>query len=208
MISWDTMTRSSLSCTHHGHIHFTFRQSQNWTIRPLHLHLLWHPFLRIRPLPLSTVWWNPTTSPGKLFSMEHNSSRMRLRLRKNTCLSHIVKRGRTARLLSDFFGHCHSPDHSDTLHHHHQHQHQHRQHVASHKLLRTTLRNRGDVSCYHRSLLPSTLHTSTLRILLYFRHLFFFLFSSLFGYNDVSQITHDLFRASSMLLPIIVLIIT
>jgi hypothetical protein len=163
------MTPSSLSSTHHGHIHTTFPLSQNSTTHPLHPLLPRHPSLPVHPLPLWRAPWNPTTSPGKLFPIKHNSSRTRLHPRKRTCLNHNVKRGSTA-LHSEFFGPCHYPDHSGTLHHHH-HQHQH--HVARHKYLRTVLRSRGDVSHWHHSR-PTPLHKSTFRILLYrfFRHFF------------------------------------
>ncbi len=146
------MTPSSLSSTHHGHIHITFPRSQNWTTPPLHLLLHRHPSLRVRPLPLSRAPWNHTTSPGKHFPMQHNSSRTQLYPRKHTCLSHIVKRGRTAPPPSEFFGPCHYPDHSGIQHH-----------VARHKHLRTMLRNRRGVSSSHRSR-HNTLLKSTLRI--------------------------------------------
>jgi hypothetical protein len=152
------MTPSSLSSTHHGHIHITLPLSQNWTTHPLHLLLPRHPSLPL-PLPLSRASWNPTTSPGRVFPIKQNTSLTLLHPRKRPCPSHIVKRGRTARLHSEFFGLCHYPDHSDTLHHHH-HQHQH--HVANHKRLRRVLRSRGDVNCWHRSR-PSPLHRSTFR---------------------------------------------
>jgi hypothetical protein len=156
------MTPSSLSSTHHGHIRITWPRSQNWTTHPLHLLQPRHPCLPLRPLPLSRVPWKATTSPGKLFPMKQNISHTGLHPRKRTRFSHIVKRGRTAPLHSEFFGPCHYPDPSATRHHHHQHQH----HVANHKYLRTVLRNRGDVRCSHR-LRPNPLHKSTFRILLY-----------------------------------------
>lgn len=150
MISWDTMTPSSLWSTHHGHIHITLPLCQNWITHPLHLLLPRHPSLPVRPLLWSRAPWKSTTSPGK--------SRMRLQLRKHTCLSHIVKRGRAPH--SEFFGPY--PDHSGTLHHQQQHQHHHQHHAASPKYLRTVLYSRGDVSCWHRSR-PSPLHKSTSR---------------------------------------------
>jgi hypothetical protein len=194
MISWDTMTPSSLSSSHHGHTLTTFPPCQNWTPHALHLLLRQHPCLRVRHLLLSRAWRNSTTRLGKLFTIKHNSRW--LDPRKRTCLSHIMKRGRTA-LHSDFFGLSNYPEHSGTLHHQDQHQY----HIASYKH-RRVLRNRGDVRCCHRSR-PSPLHKSTLRFLLYgsFSHLFFSLLclSALFGYT----MTHAyLFRASFML-PII-----
>jgi hypothetical protein len=166
------MTPSYLSSTQHGHIHITWPRSQNWTTHLLHLLQRRHPSLPLRPLPLSRALWNSTTSPGKLFPIKHNTNHTRLHPPKRTCLSHIVKRGRTAPLHSEFFGRCHYPDPSATRHHHH-HQHQH--HVLSHKYLRAVLRNRGDVRCSHRSR-PNPLHKSMFRNLLYrftFRHFFF-----------------------------------
>jgi hypothetical protein len=161
MISWDTMTPSSLSSTHHGHIHITLPRCQNWTTHPLHLLLPRHPSLPVRPLPLRRVSWNPTASPSKHFPIQHNSSRTGLHRRKHTRLSHnLVKRGRTAHLPSEFFGPCHSPDPSGIPH---QQQQQH--HVPNHKYLRKVLRNRRGASYSHRSR-PSRLHKSTPRILL------------------------------------------
>lgn len=140
MISWDTMTLSSLSSTHPGHTHITFPRCQNWTTRLLRLLLLWHPCLPVRRLLLSRAPSKSTTSPDKLFPR-------RLHPPKCTCLSPIVKRG--TRLPSEFFGPC--PDHSDTRHRQHQH------HVPSHKWLRTVSPNKRDVSCWRRSR-PRRLH--------------------------------------------------
>jgi hypothetical protein len=166
MISWYTMTPSSLSSTHHGHIHITFPPFQNWTTHPLHLLQARHHSLPVLPVRLSRAPWNTTPSPGKLFP------------------SPTVKRGRTAPLHSEFFGRCHSPEHSATLRHHHHH------HVANHKHLHTVLRSRGDVNSSHHSR-PSRLHKFTLRILTIivpFRHFFFLItVSSLFGIIDVSH---------------------
>jgi hypothetical protein len=176
------MTPSSLWSTHHGHVHITLPLCQNWTTHPLHLLLHRHPSLPVPPLPLSRAPWKSTTSPDKPFPIKHRSSRMRLQLRKCTCLSHIVKRGRTA-LHSEFFGPY--PDHSDTHHHHHQQQQQH--HVASHKCLCTVLHSRGDASCWHRSR-PSRLHKSASRfyyIVPFFISFSHHCFSPLFGYTDV-----------------------
>jgi hypothetical protein len=197
------MTPSSLSSTHHGHIHITLQRSQNWTTHPLHLLLPRHPSLPVHRLPLSRASWNPTTSPGKLFPMriKHNTTRTRLHPRKRTCLSHIVKRGRTAPLHSEFFGPCHYPDHSAILHHLHHHQH----HVARHKYLRTVLRSREDVSCSHRSQ-PRPLHKSMLRILLY--RFFRLFFSSLFGYIDVSHSRITFFTHLSCLTIIVLILVS
>ena len=149
------MTPSSLSSTHHGHVHITFRRFRNWTTHPLHLLLPRHHSLPLRPLPLSRARWDPNTSPGKLFPIKPNSSRTLLHPRKRTCL---VKRSRTAPLHSEFFGRCNYHEHSGTHHHHHQHHH----HVTSHKYLRRVLHSRGDVSCSRRSR-HSPLHKSTFR---------------------------------------------
>ena len=190
MISWDTMTRSSLSSTHHGYIHITSPLSQNWTTHRLHLLLPRHPSLPLLHLPLWRAPWSPTTSPGKLFPIKHNPSHTQLHRCKCTCLSHIAKRGRTAPLHSEFFGHY--PDHSDTHHHHHHHHHhhQHQHHVASYnKYLRTVLRRKGDVNYCHRSR-PRPLHRSALRF--YYTISYVISFSHhcllpLFGYTDVSH---------------------
>ena len=154
------MTPSSPSSTHHGHIHITFPRSQNWTTPHLHLLPHRHLSLPVHPVPLSRALWNSIRSRGKLFPI---SSRTLLHQRKYTCLSHIVKRGRTARPPSEFFGPY--PDHSVIPHQHH---------VANHKYHHTMLRNRRGVSYSHRSR-ASTLLKSTPRILLYcsFRHFFF-----------------------------------
>lgn len=172
MISWHTMTPSSPSSTHHGPIHIISPRFQNWTTHHLHLLLRRRHSLPVLPLRLSRPPWNTTPSPGKLVPTKH----------KYKCLSHIMKRGHI--LHSEFFGPCHSPEHSATLRH--QHHHRHLYHVLSHKHLHTVLRSRGDVNSSHRSR-PKPLHKSTLRILtiiVSFRHFFL---SSLFGYIDVSH---------------------
>ncbi len=150
------MTPSSLSSTHPGHIHITFPRCQNWTTRPLHLLLPRLPFPLVLQLPLSRALWNPTSSPGKLFPIK----------RKRTRLSHIVKRGPTAPLHSEFFGPCNSPEHSATPHHQH--------HAANHRCLRTVLRSRAGASSFRRSR-HSILHKSTPRSLLFLSSFFVFL---------------------------------
>ena len=190
------MTPSYLSSTHHGHIYNTLPQCQNWTTHPRHLLLPRHPSHPVHHLPLWRAPWSPTTSTGKHFPIKRSIIRTQLLRRKRRCLSHVVKRGRTAPLRSEFFGPCHYPDHSVTRHHQHQH------HVASHKHLRTVLRNRGDVNCLHH-LRRSPLHKSTFRSYYTVPFLFFITVRM----SDVSHSLHHFFRTSFMFsLPIIVLI--
>lgn len=166
------MMPSSLSSTYHGHIHVTLRRSQNWTLHRLRLLLPRRPSRPVRHLPMLRARCHTTTKPGNLFHIKWNISCTRSGPRKLRWLNHIVKKGRTAPLRSEFFGHC--PDHLAT--------HQH--HVASHKWLRTVLRSREDVKCFHRSRLRPhhrSMHKS------YYTFFFSFSFSHHFGCTDVSH---------------------
>jgi hypothetical protein len=172
------MTPSCLSSTHHGHIHTTFPPCRNWTTLPLRLLLPRHPYLPVLHLHLWRAPWNSTPSPDELFPIKRDTSRTQLRPHRYPCLSHIVKRGRTAPPPSEFFGPYHSRGHSAT-HHHHHHHHRHRHHGTSLKYLR--LRSRGDASSFRHSR-HSPLHKSTFRYLLYYS---FFVISFSYHCSDI-----------------------
>jgi hypothetical protein len=156
----------SLSSTPRDHIHTTFPPSRNWTTLPPRLLLPRHHYLHALHLHLWRAPWNSTPSPDKLFPIKRNTSHTQLRLRRHPCLSHIVKRGRTAPPPSEFFGPCHSRAHSATHHLRH-----HRHHGTSLKYLRTMLHSRGDAS-FFRLLRHSLLHKSTFRSSFTFLSLF------------------------------------